>query len=147
MKKNDLVKFRFILIALVLIFSSIPVSADSSGIIYQRTGGSRKNASGGYDFYGSSGQKAGYSAPSRKGGYSFFDNKGNKIGTLKQNSRSRRAYTYYDASGIRKGYLKKSATGGYYYQDVQSGKIVNSLPQTADGVGSLSPGVFQGDGK
>ncbi|PIU42203.1 MAG: hypothetical protein COS99_01490 [Candidatus Omnitrophica bacterium CG07_land_8_20_14_0_80_42_15] len=136
-------KSSFILIAAIIIFCFILSSKAFSGTIYQRTGGVRKNSSGGYDFYNSSGQRKGSSASTGRG-YTFYDSKGNKVGTLKKSTKSRRAYTYYDAEGIRRGYLKKSVTGGYYYQDVQSGKIVDALPQSSSGIGGLSPDVFQG---
>ena len=115
---------------------------------------SQPNASGGYDFFNSSGEKIGSSSLRVDGGYDYYDEYGNKTGSLVLDSESN-SYTYYNADDLETGKVEIEPYRGYRYYEQKEGLETPAKMQIrrdydyaspyGTGIETLPPEVIKGE--
>jgi hypothetical protein len=115
---------------------------------------SQPNASGGYDFFDSSGSKIGSSSLRVDGGYDYYDQYGNKTGSLILDEESN-TYKYLDADDLERGEVTIEPYGGYRYYEQKEGLETPAKAQIrrdydysspyGTGIETLPPEVIKGE--
>jgi len=125
----------------LLLFSASKDTLSANGFSSERADygqltNTRKNSTGGYDYYSQSNTFLGHSESNFNNGYNYYNSEGNKIGSLKEDSEG--SYTLYNANQTAIGRVTLSPSKKFIYQPYFSQNMSSLETIPGEDLGSIN---------